>query len=206
MNADFMATANGFVVKGLLSPALSAKGTEGEPLAHCSPPPEAGTVPASPPLPEAWSRRQTRPAHQILLVEDDGIIRETSAAVLVRAGYQVNAVEGSQAAWDALQSRSYDLVITDTQMPGLSGFELVRKLRSVPSVLPVIMASGGIGAEELTRAEWLQPARVLPKPFTSDALLAMVTEVLNWAGLALALASIPVAVSYEPYDHWGINE
>jgi CheY-like chemotaxis protein len=147
-----------------------------------------------------------QPVHQILLVEDDSVVREASTTVLILAGYQVNAVEGSQAAWEALQSRSYDLLITDNKMPGLSGLELVRKLRSAQFALPVIMASGGIAVEELTQNQWLQPATVLPKPFTSDALLMRVAEVL----LADARVSYCPEMSFpgldESYSHWGLNE
>ena len=56
-------------------------------------------------------------AHRILLVEDDSTILQFSVLMLVRAGYQVSAVEGTQAAWEALQSRTYDLLVTDNQMP-----------------------------------------------------------------------------------------
>ena len=118
-------------------------------------------------------------AHRILLVEDDSTILEFSTLVLVHAGYQVNAVEGTQAAWEALQSRSYDLLITDNQMPGMSGLELVSKLRSAQVALPVVVASGGIGAEELAQNQRLQPAIALPKPFTLDQLLQSVAKRLQ---------------------------
>lgn len=147
-----------------------------------------------------------RATARILLVEDDRSIGQLSAKVLSGAGYQVDTVESSQAAWESLQTGNYCLLITDNQMPGLSGLELVRKLRSAQLALPVIMASGGIGAEELTQNKWLQPATVLPKPFTRDALLEMVAQVLP---LAPRVADRP-AVSFPgpvySYNHWGINE
>ena len=167
-----------------------------------------GPVSLSQPCPpaEASSRGLARPPHQILLVEDDSMVREVSATMLVRAGYQVTAVEGSQAAWEALQSRSYDLLITDNQMSGLSGLELVRKLRSAQLALPVIMASGGIGVDELTQNQWLQPATLLLKPFTRDDLLEKVTAALNRTGRDLGLYSIPLPAFWESYHHWGLNE
>jgi two-component system phosphate regulon response regulator PhoB len=134
----------------------------------------------------------------ILVVENDTVIRQASAAVLVRAGYQVDSVDGSQAAWEALQSCRYNLMITDNQMPGLTGIELVRKLRSARLVFPVIVASGGFGAEDLSQNQWLQPATVLPKPFTGDALLQMVTGILGRAGHASA--------THDSYSHWGLSE
>jgi Response regulator receiver domain len=87
---------------------------------------------------------KTNPPHHILVVEDDIFLRHRNNEVLLRDGYEVDA-----AAWVALQSRSYDLLITDNQMPGLSGAEFVRKLRAAQMTLPVIFASGG-----LTRRTW----------------------------------------------------
>jgi CheY-like chemotaxis protein len=161
---------------------------------------------ARPPPVEASSRGPARPAHQILLVEDDSAVRQASAMLLVRAGYQVNAVEGSQAAWEALQSRSYDLLITDNQMPEMSGLELVRKLRSAQLALPVIMASGGIDERDLTQNQWLQPATVLPKPFTSAALLKTVAEVLPLAARVPFRPELSFPEPVDSYNHWGLNE
>jgi CheY-like chemotaxis protein len=139
-------------------------------------------------------------------VEDDSAVRQASAMLLVRAGYQVNAVEGSQAAWEALQSRSYDLLITDNQMPEMSGLELVRKLRSAQLALPVIMASGGIDERDLTQNQWLQPATVLPKPFTSAALLKTVAEVLPLAARVPFRPELSFPEPVDSYNHWGLNE
>jgi CheY-like chemotaxis protein len=146
------------------------------------------------------------PSRRILLVEDDDALRELGARALMDAGYQVDAVGGGQPGWEALQAHPYDLLITDNQMPGLSGFELVRKLRSARMALPVIMASGGIGAEDLTRNQWLQPATVLPKPFTSDALLKTVAEVLPLAGRVHDRLEFFFPEPVDAYNHWGLNE
>ena len=159
-----------------------------------------------PPAVEAPNRGPARPAHRILLVEDDSTILQFSVLVLVRAGYQVRAVEGAQAAWEALQSRSYDLLITDNQMPGLSGLELVSKLRSAQLGLPVVVASGGIDGEELAQNQRLQPAIALPKPFSADQLLETVAEALHQASRDPAHDQIPLPASGDSYSHWGLNE
>ena len=145
-------------------------------------------------------------AHRILLVEDDSTILQFSVLMLVRAGYQVSAVEGTQAAWEALQSRTYDLLVTDNQMPGMSGLELVSKLRSAQIALPVILASGGIGAEELAQNQRLQPALALPKPFTADQLLETVAEALYRASPDPAHTEVSFPAYGDSYSHWGLNE
>ena len=154
----------------------------------------------------AASPAPARAAHRILLVEDDSTILQFSSLVLVRAGYQVNAVEGCQAAWEALQAASYDLLITDNQMPGMSGLELVRRLHSAQIALPVILASGGIGAEELAQNQRLQPAIALPKPFTADQLLETVAEALHRAGRDPAHTEVSFPAYGDSYSHWGLNE
>ena len=161
---------------------------------------------ANPRVAEAPSPEPARPPHRILLVEDDRTVLEASSRVLVRAGYQVNAVESCQAAWEALQSGRHDLLVTDNQMAGMSGLELVSKARSAQITLPVILASGGTDAEQLATNPWLQPALALPKPFTASQLLETVALALLRAGRD----PVPTQVSFSelgyPYHHWGINE
>ena len=144
--------------------------------------------------------------HQILLVEDDRAILQFSTLVLVHAGYQVKAVGGTLAAWEALQSGSYDLLITDNQMPGLSGLELLSKLRSAQWALPVVVASGGIVAEELAQDQRLQPALALPKPFTSGQLLETVAAALHQTVGDPARTRVSFPAYGDSYSHWGLNE
>jgi CheY-like chemotaxis protein len=155
---------------------------------------------------EAPNLRPGRPAARILLVEDEIEILQYNTMVLVRGGYQVTGVEGCEAAWEAIQSASYDLLVTDNQMPGMSGLELVSKLRSAQFGLPIIVASGGIEAEEFAQSQSLQPAFALPKPFTADQLLALVAESLRRAGRDPAHTEVSFYASSEAHSHWGLNE
>ncbi len=94
-------------------------------------------------------------------------------------------------------------------MPGMSGIELIRKLRATPLALPVIIASGGFDESELTHNQWLQPATVLPKPFTGTALLNMVARVLPRTDRVLSHPgrSLPRPVAFHNHwERWGINE
>jgi CheY-like chemotaxis protein len=193
------------LMRGLLSPTLPKAG-EGEPIASCSGPPEARDVQARPSPAGAGSPAPARLARHILLVEDDSMVLEFSTTVLVRGGYQVTGVEDCEAAWEALQSARYDLLVTDNQMPGMSGLELVGKLRSAQIGLPIIVASGGIEAEEFAQNQSLQPAIALPKPFTAEQLLESVAESLRRAGRDPAHTEVSFYASSEAYSHWGLNE
>lgn len=124
----------------------------------------------------------SRPNHaqRILVVEDEGNLRQFYLNVLTRAGYLVNAAEDGEAGWQALHaagfsSRSYDLLITDNKMPRLSGVELIRKVHSVGMSLPIILASGVMPPE----ADRLHLAAILPKPFFMEELLQVIQKVLS---------------------------
>jgi DNA-binding response OmpR family regulator len=101
--------------------------------------------------------------------------------VLIRSGYQVDIAEDGEAGREALQAKNYDLLITDNNMPKVSGVELIKKLHAEDATLPVIMASGAIPTEELNRHSWLQLAATLLKPFTIEELLGTVKRVLRSA-------------------------
>jgi two-component system OmpR family response regulator len=141
----------------------------------------------------------TIPPHRILVVEDDETIRRLNAEVLTHCGYHVDAAADGAAAWDTLQRNRYDLLVTDNDMPEVSGVELLHKLHAAHIALPVIMATG-ILPEEFARHPWLQPAALLLKPYSFHDLLGKVRSVLRAAGApraAIAPPDWPAASSSE---------
>ena len=116
---------------------------------------------------------------RILVVDDDPCICRLSSALLRRHGYEVDAAEDGAAAWEALNADNYDLMITDNNMPKVSGIELLKKLHAAHGVLPVIMATGIPPAYEFGQNRWLQPAATLLKPYTVEEFLGTVKRVLR---------------------------
>ena len=112
----------------------------------------------------------------ILLIEDDDSVREIASRVLTRAGYTViEARYGSEALDLAAEHPVIDLVLSDVVMPGLSGPEVVLRLREArPEIVPLFMSGyapeseGPLGGAELVR-----------KPFTGPALLAAIRRALD---------------------------
>ena len=150
---------------------------------------------------------QSSPPLRILVVEDDGQIRRLSAEVLTRCGYDVDTAEDGAAAWSALLEESYDLMITDNNMPKVSGIELLKKMRGARMGLPVIMATGTVPTAQFAAAPWLQPDATLCKPYAIEQLLSVVKKVLREAnpspGYVAAFAggepqAEPVARSEKP--------
>jgi CheY-like chemotaxis protein len=117
---------------------------------------------------------------RILVVEDDEILRRLNAGVLNKLGYQVDAVEDGSVAWNQLQRDQYDLLLTDNEMPNLSGVELLEKLRAARIALPVIMASGAMPAEIIQDSH---PVAKLWKPYTPEELAAAVQGLLPSSGV-----------------------
>ena len=122
---------------------------------------------------------QMSPPRSILVVDDDCDIRRINAMVLRRAGYDVDTAEDGAAAWEALGDHCYDLMITDNNMPNLTGMELLKKLYASRMALPSIMATGKPPEEEFVRCPWLRPAATMPKPYTVEELLGVVKKVLR---------------------------
>ena len=119
-------------------------------------------------------------SHQrILVVEDEQDLRQLTAEVLIDAGYQVDVAEDGAAAWSALQLSKYDLLITDQFLPKVSGVELLKKIHAAHMTLPVIMATGFLPTWGFALHTWLQPVKMLLKPYSFQKLLATVKTVLD---------------------------
>jgi len=115
----------------------------------------------------------------VLVAEDDPILRKVNTQILSRAGYQTTAVADGRAAWEALSTNAFDLLITDNDMPNLTGMQLVAKLRRNKIRLPIILASGSADSFSGAEYQWLDLTACLEKPFTPDDLLQTVARILN---------------------------
>jgi DNA-binding response OmpR family regulator len=119
---------------------------------------------------------------RVLLCDDEIHILRAAEFKLKKAGYDVQIANDGQEAWEAIQARRPDMLVTDFQMPRLDGFGLVRRLREDPATadLPVLMltAKGYELSHEELAANWKVLA-VLAKPFSPRELLQYVAGVLG---------------------------
>ena len=116
---------------------------------------------------------------RILVVDDDEMVRRLNAEVLRCSGYEVDtAIDGAEA-WAELNDRKYDLLITDNEMPGFTGIDLIAEIHAACMTLPIIMATGNFPAEKFASAPWLRPTATLLKPYTVSDLVESVQEVLR---------------------------
>ena len=123
-------------------------------------------------------------ADSILLVEDEPEIREMLSFSLVRAGFDVIETESAESALERLQGPPPKLLIIDWRLPGMSGVDLVRRLRRDPvtAELPLIMLTArGEEADKLTGFDAGIDDYVV-KPFSPKELIARVKSLLRRAG------------------------
>ena len=127
-------------------------------------------------------------SEHILLVEDDANVRNQAMRILQELGYEVTAAAGPDAAalihddlWPERGPHPVDLILTDVVMPGMSGVELVRRVRTKREDVPALFMSGYLDpmAEGGTNAG---RDTYLPKPFTRDELARSVRMALGSSG------------------------
>jgi CheY-like chemotaxis protein len=117
----------------------------------------------------------------ILVVDDEPAVRRTMGMVLGRLGYQVEEAGSPESALRRIEEspRSFDLLITDQAMPGMSGLELARRARKIRGDLPVLLASGYLDAEAQAGASALGITGVIQKPYDRAGLRALVRSALG---------------------------
>ncbi len=155
----------------------SAPGT-GTTISLLLPVATAGTTAASPAT--AGPHAALPRGLQVLVVDDDPLVLESTAAMLEDAGHRTTRVESAAAALAALDAdgSAVDLVLTDHAMPRMTGLDLARELSPTRPDLPVILASGFAG---LPAGEDIGVPR-LAKPFSQDELLTVIAGAMAARG------------------------
>jgi len=119
----------------------------------------------------------TTSTRRILVVDDSITSRTLLKNILSAAGCEVEVSVDAHAALEQLQGASFDLVVTDIEMPGLDGFELTERIRAAPATrdLPVIICTSlGNSAEKAHGAAVGADAYVVKGSFEQDELLAAI--------------------------------
>jgi two-component system OmpR family response regulator len=119
---------------------------------------------------------------RILLAEDDTAIAEGIAASLRHGGHAVDHVAAGNLADAALRDHEYDLLVLDLGLPALDGSEVLQRLRSRGSGLPVLVVTARDGLSERIRVLDLGADDYLVKPFELAEFEARVRALLRRAG------------------------
>ena len=119
------------------------------------------------------------PAPLIFVVDDYAELGQMIEVFLRKAGYQTRVFSDPVLALTALEATESKprLLISDYRMPGINGLELIHRCKLIHPTLKVIAASANIMDEEIERYPF-RPDRILPKPYSTEGLLAMVKSLL----------------------------
>jgi len=125
------------------------------------------------------TRKKSSPT--VLIVEDDAALREALTDTLELSGYRVMVASQAEEAIELLAGERPGLVLTDVQMPGMDGHELLRAIKAKAPGLPVVLMTAYGQIERAVEAMRDGAADYLPKPFETDRLAAVVARHLRSA-------------------------
>ncbi|WP_445003252.1 response regulator [Halomonas mongoliensis] len=119
--------------------------------------------------------------HRVLIIDDDPTIRLLLTAGLGRQGFRVAEAEDGPAGLVAFEQQCPDLVLVDVTMPGMGGYAVVARIRTMPGgeALPVLMLTAADDAETLRLASEAGATAVITKPFQLLPLAERLRELLD---------------------------
>src|SRR5262245_42802233 len=109
---------------------------------------------------------------RVLLIEDDNAVRRSIELLLRSDSMCVDSAELGEDGIDIDRHYDYDVIVLDLSLPDMSGFEVVRRLRSAKVVTPVIIVSGSAALADKIRALKAGADDYMTKPFSGDELTA----------------------------------
>ncbi|HSJ93161.1 MAG TPA: response regulator [Gaiellaceae bacterium] len=121
---------------------------------------------------------------RILVIEDEEIVRGLIVEVLEDAGFEVVAAERAEAGLEVLSRSPISLVVSDIVMPGLTGLDLLARVRATHPSLPVVLVTGAGTYGNLTQALANGASGIVVKPFSHADLVAAVHSALGRARAA----------------------
>lgn len=148
---------------------------------------QAAACARSAPAPAIDARSAVPPSAdrpRVLLVEDDTVTSTLVRHRLVREGLEVVAFANGEDAYRWAESSAFDLAILDVKIPGMDGFELLERLREMPSMagVPIVMLTGLGGEEDVVRGLELGANDYMVKPFSPTELVARVRRLVRISG------------------------
>ena len=114
----------------------------------------------------------TERSQSILIVDDDDILRESLVRSFDRRGFVSSGAASFEAALEKVREISPDMVVADINMPGRSGLELLREIKSFDPLIKVVMLTGYGSIATTIEAMRLGASYYVPKPADTDDIIA----------------------------------
>jgi two-component system chemotaxis response regulator CheY len=117
----------------------------------------------------------------ILAVDDSASMRQMVSFTLKGSGYEVVEASDGVEALTVAKTRSFDLVVTDVNMPNMDGIELIAELRKLPNFkfTPLLMLTTESGMDKKQQGKAAGATGWIVKPFNPEQLLATIKKVLG---------------------------
>jgi CheY-like chemotaxis protein len=115
---------------------------------------------------------------RILVIEDDAEMRRLLRDFIQEAGYEAHSVENGSAAFIRTARESFDLIVTDIRMPGLSGLEILPGLKRLQPNVPIIVITAFGGDEVHQRAMERGAQAYMEKPIYLEDLKRLMKEMV----------------------------
>jgi signal transduction histidine kinase/DNA-binding response OmpR family regulator len=118
---------------------------------------------------------------EILVVDDDPSTVRALEAVFRYRGYSVRGAGSGEQALAEVERHQPDLLILDLRMPGLSGHDVIRRLKEDQGTadIPILVLTGSAGPEEQSQALGMGARSVITKPFSENQITSLVREILR---------------------------
>jgi len=113
---------------------------------------------------------------KILLVDDEVVFTNNMTKLLQSRGYQVKAVNGGDAAINALQQENFDVVVLDLKMPGMDGLTTLRNIKKLGLDTQTLILTGHGSIDSAMEATKLGAYDYLPKPCEIGELVAKIEK------------------------------
>jgi DNA-binding NtrC family response regulator len=145
--------------------------------------------------------------HNALIVDDDECALAALSGVLHLhlPHLTIDTSSSSSAAFHHMEAKSYSVVVTDVNMPGMDGFSLLAKAKTSESETPVIFMSGLASVPLAERAFGAGAFDVLPKPFRRETLVASLCQALRAQDLARDIDAADQRVRRLQHHVWTLN-
>ncbi|MDA8098886.1 MAG: response regulator [Nitrospiraceae bacterium] len=120
-------------------------------------------------------------AERLLIVEDEDTLCESLQRVFRHAGYEVDRADSAESAFALLETRSYDLIITDIILPGISGIELMTRYRRTSPSQKIMVMTAYASLSTAVEAIKAGASDFIIKPLMHDEMKRAVRRALDKA-------------------------
>jgi two-component system chemotaxis response regulator CheY len=114
---------------------------------------------------------------RVLVVDDMGSIRQVITALLKAAGCEAEQASSGALALELMKKSKFDLVLSDWNMPGMTGSEFVTAIRAGDQAIPIVMVTAEADRQRIIELQALGVNGYLLKPFKQQALLTVLAKI-----------------------------